>query len=55
MPAASFVAGAAVGVAADRLLEDRADVPPLPRSHPYGRHGRGGRTGGHDWRARGHR
>ncbi|MGW2281706.1 hypothetical protein [Streptomyces sp. NPDC001770] len=56
MPAASLVTGAAVGIAVDRLLEERATVAVPPPSYPYGRrHDGGGRTGGHDWRARGDR
>ncbi|WP_327177716.1 hypothetical protein [Streptomyces sp. NBC_01335] len=56
MPAASLVTGAAVGIAVDRLLEERATAPVPPPSYPYGRrHDGGGRTGGHDWRARGDR
>ncbi|MGW1462830.1 hypothetical protein ACWCPT_00555 [Streptomyces sp. NPDC002308] len=56
MPAASLVTGAAVGIAVDRLLEERATAPLPPPSYPYDRrHDGGSRTGGHDWRARGDR
>ncbi|MFD6530086.1 hypothetical protein [Streptomyces sp. NPDC060184] len=58
MPAASLVTGAAAAIAVDRLLEERATapVPPSAYSSAYDRrHHGGGRTGGHDWRARGDR
>ncbi|MFD6421615.1 hypothetical protein [Streptomyces sp. NPDC060198] len=57
MPAVSLLTGAVVGIALDRLLDERASPhsPPSSYRYPYpsGRRDGGGRTGGHDWRARG--
>ncbi|MCX5399407.1 hypothetical protein [Streptomyces sp. NBC_00102] len=55
MPVATLAAGAVLGVVVDRLLEERAAAPEPPYTYPYDWRSGGGRTGGHDWRARGER
>ncbi|WP_299533064.1 hypothetical protein [uncultured Streptomyces sp.] len=48
MPVTSLATGAAVGLAVDRLLEDRAEPePPAPYAYHWGGTGR---TGAYDWR-----